>query len=161
LRPRTWNERPRKFLFRMRFTTIMTLKVCDSTGGLVRSGDPVHQRTLGIVSAATVGAGTLGFALSKTVDASCPFRTFGFACPGCGCSRAVESLFRHGPIEMFRDQPTATAFLVFVGFALIWSVVGYLYRRRAILLFAKYSYFVLGLLLLAASTNWIYQIAKS
>ena len=49
----------------------MTLKVCESTGGLVRSGDPVHQRTLGIVSSATVGAGTLGFALSKTVDASC------------------------------------------------------------------------------------------
>ena len=139
----------------------MTLKVLDTTGGFVRSGDPVHQRTLGIVSTATVGAGTLGLVLSKTIGMSCPFRTLGFACPGCGCSRAVESLFRHGPVEMFRDQPTATIFLVFVGLALIWSVVGYLYRRRAILLLGKYSHFVLGLLLLSASTNWIYQIAKS
>lgn len=139
----------------------MTLKVCDTTGGLVRSGDPVHQRTLGIVSTATVGAGTLGLVLSKTTGMSCPFGTLGFACPGCGCSRAIDSLLRDGPIEMFRDQPTATIFLVFVGFALIWSVVGYLYRRRAILLFGKYSYVVLALLLSSASTNWIYQIVKS
>ena len=139
----------------------MTLKVCDTTSGLVCSSDSAHQRTLGIISVSTLGAGTLGFVLSKTIDISCPFRTFGFACPGCGCSRAFDSLLSKGPIEMFRDQPTATIFMVFLGFALIWSLIGYLYRRQAVLWLIHYSSLILGLLLFSASSNWIYQIAKS
>ena len=139
----------------------MTSEISDSKRCRVDQSDSAYPRTLGIVSGATTGAGALGLLLSKTVGFSCPFRSMGFACPGCGCSRAVESLVQHGPLEMFRAQPTATIFLAFIGFSLTWSLFGYTYRKSGIVSFVNYSQLILVLVLSAASTNWLYQLVNT
>jgi hypothetical protein len=145
----------------MRFTTIMTSESTDSKRCRVDQSDSVYPRTLGVVSGATASAGALGMLLTKTIGFSCPFRSVGFACPGCGCSRAVNSLFSHGPIEMFRTQPTATIFLVMIGISLASSVFGYVYMKRRVVSLVNYSQVLLILVLLSASTNWIYQLVNT
>ena len=126
-----------------------------------KTGDLRNRRTLGIVSGATVGAGALGLLLSKIIGFSCPFRSMGFACPGCGCSRAVESLLQHGPLEMFRAQPTATIFLVMIGISLASSLSGYVFATSRVVSIVNYSQVLLILVLLSASTNWIYQLVNT
>lgn len=125
------------------------------------TSDTANLRTLGIVSGATASAGALGLLLAKTIGFSCPFRSVGFACPGCGCSRAVNSLIGDGPIEMFRTQPTATVFLVMIGISLASSVFGYVYMKNRVVSLVNYSQVLLILVLLSASTNWIYQLVNT
>ena len=160
---RTWprHDRTREFLLNMWFVTIMRAEIGELSGTSASGGNPTNLRTLGIVSGATTSAGALGFLLSKTIGFSCPFRSMGFACPGCGCSRAVEVLFREGPFEMFRAQPTATIFILFIGISLGWSLFGYAHTRRAVVSMVKYSQVMLMLVLLSASSNWAYQLAHA
>jgi hypothetical protein len=133
----------------------------NTEGTSTKTGDLGNLRTLGIVSGATAGAGALGLLLSKIIGFSCPFRSMGLACPGCGCSRAVESLVQHGPLEMFRAQPTATIFLLFIGISLALSLSGYVYTKSRVVSFVNYSQVLLILVLLSASTNWIYQLVNT
>jgi hypothetical protein len=133
----------------------------NTEGTLTKTGDLGNLRTLGIVSGATVGAGALGLLLSKIIGFSCPFRSMGFACPGCGCSRAVESLVQHGPLEMFRAQPTATIFLVMIGISLASSLSEYVFAKSRVVSIVNYSQVLLILVLLSASTNWIYQLVNT
>jgi hypothetical protein len=145
----------------MWFTTTMKFRNPNTEGTSTKMGDLGNLRTLGIVSGATAGAGALGLLLSKIIGFSCPFRSMGFACPGCGCSRAVESLVQHGPLEMFRAQPTATIFLLFIGISLASSLSGYVYTMSRVVSFVNYSQVLLILVLLSASTNWIYQLVNT
>jgi hypothetical protein len=133
----------------------------NTEGTPTKTGDLGSLRTLGIVSGATAGAGALGLLLSKITGFSCPFRSMGLACPGCGCSRAVESFVQHGPLEMFRAQPTATIFLLFIGISLASSLSGYVYAKSRVVSFVKYSQVLLILVLLSASTNWMYQLVNT
>jgi len=145
----------------MWFTTTMKFRNPNTEGTLTKTGDLGNLRTLGIVSGATVGAGALGLLLSKIIGFSCPFRSMGFACPGCGCSRAVESLVQHGPLEMFRAQPTATIFLLFIGISLASSLSGYVFATSRVVSIVNYSQVLLILVLLSASSNWIYQLVNT
>ena len=139
----------------------MKFRNLNIEGISTKTGDLRNRRTLGIVSGATVGAGALGLLLSKIIGFSCPFRSMGFACPGCGCSRAVESLLQHGPLEMFRAQPTATIFLVMIGISLASSLSGYVFATSRVVSIVNYSQVLLILVLLSASTNWIYQLVNT
>jgi len=96
----------------------MRTEIGELSGISAGGGDPTNLRTLGIVSGATTSAGALGFLLSKTIGFSCPFRSMGFACPGCGCSQAVVPM-------------------------------------------VKFSQVMLMLVLLSASSNWVYQLVNS
>jgi hypothetical protein len=145
----------------MWFTTTMKFRNPNTEGTLTKAGDLGNLRTLGIVSGATVGAGALGLLLSKIIGFSCPFRSMGFACPGCGCSRAVESLVQHGPLEMLRAQPTATIFLLFIGISLAASLSGYVFTKSKVVSIVNYSQVLLILVLLSASSNWIYQLVNT
>jgi hypothetical protein len=139
----------------------MMFEVGDSHCSHVDESECADPRTLRIVSVATASAGSIGYLFSKWIGFSCPFRSMGLACPGCGCSRAVESLVQHGPLEMFRAQPTATIFLLFIGISLALSLSGYVYTKSRVVSFVNYSQVLLILVLLSASTNWIYQLVHS
>jgi len=139
----------------------MMFEVGDSHCSHVDESECADPRTLRIVSVATASAGSIGYLFSKWIGFSCPFWKVGFACPGCGCSRAVDSLFSHGPFEMLRTQPTATIFLLFIGISLALSLSGYVYTKSRVVSFVNYSQVLLILVLLSASTNWIYQLVHS
>ena len=42
----------------------------------------------------------------------CPMQAMGFACPGCGCGRALIAVLRDGPLMAIQLQPTALLFLL-------------------------------------------------
>jgi len=160
---RTWprHDGTGEFLFDMWFASIMMFEVGDSHCSHVDESECADPRTQRIVSVATASAGAIGYLLSQTIGFSCPFRKVGFACPGCGCSRAVDSLFSHGPVEMLRTQPTATIFLLFIGISLVWTLFSYLHQERGASWLMDHSQAMLLLVLLSASSNWIYQLVQS
>jgi len=67
-----------------------------------------------VYSQVTLGAlliGGAGALIYERFNWSCPMKSVGLACPGCGCGHAAKVLFDRGPIEAFDAQPTAVLFL--------------------------------------------------
>lgn len=98
-----------------------------------------------------IGLGVFAFASGW----SCPFAAAGVACPSCGCTRAATALLHEGPVEAFRNQPTAslvllTALLVAIAqFVAWWREVpnGRRLRRGVVRTMAS-----------VLTVNWLFQL---
>lgn len=108
------------------------------------------------ISASVAGLGSIGLAVYSMRGINCPFQSFGGACPGCGCGRAVTALVQDGPFVMFHDQPTASVFLLLW---LILAIALFLLRWRSSRKYSMRSLTLVGgaLVLIAAVVNVVYQ----
>ena len=66
------------------------------------------------IAVLTLGSGLISTVIFRVSGLQCPLRTIGLACPGCGCGRAIVSLFSQGPIEAVYSQPTALLLVLFI-----------------------------------------------
>ena len=83
------------------------------------------------IACLTLGSGLISTVIFRVSGLQCPLRAIGWACPGCGCGRAVVSFFSHGPLEAFYSQPTALLLVVFIGLiATLGRVKGINLRRN-------------------------------
>jgi hypothetical protein len=76
---------------------------------------PNRVSDIRVYSQVTLGAlliGGVGTLVYERLEWSCPMKTVGLACPGCGCGQAAKVFFDRGPIEAFHVEPTAIVFLV-------------------------------------------------
>lgn len=116
------------------------------------------DRVLRVVVGASLASGAVGLGLQRVVDFTCPFRSVGLACPGCGCTRAALGFLDGDVAGTFSSQPTAGTLLVVLGLSALWvvlattssGVVGRSLRCRSIV--------PLGVVLLAGFTNWLFQL---
>lgn len=116
------------------------------------------DRVLKIVVAASLTSGVVGLGLSRVIDFTCPFRSVGLACPGCGCTRATLGLLDGDVSGTLSSQPTAAALLAVLGFSVVWAAVaatdlgsvGRKLRHRSII--------PLVMVLVAGVANWTYQL---
>lgn len=72
----------------------------------------VNPRDAANIAGLSLVGGAASTALYQIFDLTCPMRSMGFACPGCGCGRAAISFIFDGPAAAIRQQPTALFLLL-------------------------------------------------
>lgn len=114
-----------------------------------------HQlvATLGVVTAGGIGVG-----LGAWFDFRCPFASAGFACAGCGCSRAVTIAVQDGVIAAFERQPSALLLIVGLIVSIAVSGTAVARERRQLLVGLLMPRFMLTGVLLLATANFAYQL---
>lgn len=116
------------------------------------------DRLLRVVVGASLASGAVGMGLSRIIDFTCPFRSVGLACPGCGCTRAALGLLDGDVSGTLSSQPTAAAFLTALALSALWvavattssGVVGRNLRYKSVV--------PLGVVLMAGFANWVFQL---
>lgn len=101
-----------------------------------------------------VGGATLT-ALYAPLGLRCPMQSVGLACPGCGCGRASIALFREGPLEAFRLQPTALLFLFSITVLAVGGRWAWTTRQKWI------SNIVVALPILLGCVNLVFQLIRA
>lgn len=117
------------------------------------------DRSLGDVLVPIAGI-SMAAGIVAVVDGwTCPFTAIGLACPGCGCTRAVEFVREEGFFDAMRSHPTATVFLVILGSVLAMMLIARLWLLRNPQVTRCID--IAGLLLIgiAATVNFAYQLA--
>jgi hypothetical protein len=72
----------------------------------------IDPRSSSRIASYVLTGGVVATIAYRAVGFECPMRSVGLACPGCGCGRATVALLRSGPVQAFREQPTALLFLL-------------------------------------------------
>lgn len=72
----------------------------------------VNPRNAANVAGLSLVGGAVSTALYQLFELTCPMRSMGLACPGCGCGRAAISFVFDGPAAAIREQPTALLLLL-------------------------------------------------
>jgi len=107
------------------------------------------------IACLTLGSGLISTVIFRVSGLQCPLRAIGWACPGCGCGRAVVSFFSHGPLEAFYSQPTALLLVVFI------SLIATLGRVKRINLRRNYVKGVAAIASVLGISNLIFQLRFS
>ena len=120
----------------------------------------IEPRDYFLMSFVTLGIGGIGTLIGSAGSYECPLRAIGLACPGCGCGRAVTTLFQSGPIKMYEAQPTAGALVMVIGLLLFVSAFSTFAESK----WSSFTVKILpGLSILfafSAITNFVYQISN-
>ena len=120
----------------------------------------IEPRDYFLMSFVTSGIGGIGTLIGSAGSYECPLRAIGLACPGCGCGRAVTTLFQSGPIKMYEAQPTAGALVMVIGLLLFVSSFSTFAESK----WSSFTVKILpGLSILfafSAITNFVYQISN-
>jgi len=117
-------------------------------------------RFLLIISSAILSFGAIGTLAGSALDYECPLRKIGLVCPGCGCGRAVTTLFSKGPIEMMTIQPTAGTLIVFLFLTIVLSLTLVLSKRISSDGISGISKTAIALLVVASLSNLVYQVTQ-
>ena len=72
----------------------------------------IDVRASSRIAGYVLAGGAVATVVYRAIGFECPMRSVGLACPGCGCGRATVALLRSGPVQSFREQPTALLFLL-------------------------------------------------
>ena len=134
---------------------LVVLKIPDRSSGQLGDG-----RFLLSVSGAIVSFGAVGILAGNTLGYDCPLRKIGLACPGCGCGRAVTTLFSEGPIEMIARQPTAGTLIAILFLAIVLSLNFVLSKRISSDQISRVSKLLIALLGVSSVSNFIYQMTQ-
>ena len=120
----------------------------------------IEPRDYFLMSFVTLGIGGIGTLIGSAGSYECPLRAIGLACPGCGCGRAVTTLFQSGPIKMYEAQPTAGALVMVIGLLLFVSAFSTFAESK----WSSFTVKILpGLSILfafSAIINFVYQISN-
>lgn len=116
------------------------------------------DRVLKIVVAASLTSGVVGLGLSRVVDFTCPFRSVGLACPGCGCTRATLGLLDGDVSGTLSSQPTAAVLLAVLGLSVLWVAVAATDLGTVGRKLRRWSIIPLVMVLMTGVSNWIYQL---
>ena len=120
----------------------------------------IEPRDYFLMSFVTLGIGGIGTLIGSAGSYECPLRAIGLACPGCGCGRAVTTLFQSGPIKMYEAQPTAGALVMVIGLLLFVSSVSTFAQSKWSSLTVKILPGVSILFAFSAIANFVYQISN-
>ena len=120
----------------------------------------IEPRDYFLMSFVTSGIGGIGTLIGSAGSYECPLRAIGLACPGCGCGRAVTTLFQSGPIKMYEAQPTAGALVMVIGLLLFVSSVSTFAQSKWSSLTVKILPGVSILFAFSAIANFVYQISN-
>ena len=120
----------------------------------------IEPRDYFLISFVTSGIGGIGTLIGSAGSYECPLRAIGLACPGCGCGRAVTTLFQSGPIKMYEAQPTAGALVMVIGLLLFVSSISTFTQSRWSSLTVKILPGVSILFAFSAIANFVYQISN-
>ena len=134
---------------------LVVLKISDRSSAQLRDG-----RFLLAVSGAIVSFGAIGTLAGNTIGYDCPLRKIGWACPGCGCGRAVTTLLSKGPVEMMAEQPTAGTLIAILFLAIVLSLNFVLSKRISSDQISRVSKLLIALLGVSSVSNFIYQITQ-
>ena len=120
----------------------------------------IEPRDYFLMSFVTLGIGGIGTLIGSAGSYECPLRAIGLACPGCGCGRAVTTLFQSGPIKMYEAQPTAGALVMVIGLLLFVSAFSTFAESKWSSLTVKILPGVSILFAFSAIINFVYQISN-
>ena len=120
----------------------------------------IEPRDYFLMSFVTSGIGGIGTLIGSAGSYECPLRAIGLACPGCGCGRAVTTLFQSGPIKMYEAQPTAGALVMVIGLLLFVSAFSTFAESKWSSLTVKILPGVSILFAFSAIANFVYQISN-
>ena len=120
----------------------------------------IEPRDYFLMSFVTLGIGGIGTLIGSAGSYECPLRAIGLACPGCGCGRAVTTLFQSGPIKVYEAQPTAGALVMVIGLLLFVSSISTFTQSRWSSLTVKILPGVSILFAFSAIANFVYQISN-
>ena len=120
----------------------------------------IEPRDYFLMSFVTLGIGGIGTLIGSAGSYECPLRAIGLACPGCGCGRAVTTLFQSGPIKVYEAQPTAGALVMVIGLLLFVSSISTFTQSRWSSLTVKILPGVSILFAFSAIINFVYQISN-
>ena len=120
----------------------------------------IEPRDYFLMSFVTLGIGGIGTLIGSAGSYECPLRAIGLACPGCGCGRAVTTLFQSGPIKMYEAQPTAGALVMVIGLLLFVSAFSTFAESKWSSLTVKILPGVSILFAFSAIANFVYQISN-
>jgi len=116
------------------------------------------DRLLRVVVGASLASGAVGMGLSRIIDFTCPFRSVGFACPGCGCTRAALGLLDGDVSGTLSSQPTATALVAVLGLSVLWVAIAATDLGTAGPKLRNWSIIPLVMVLVAGFANWVFQL---
>lgn len=134
---------------------LVVLKISDRSSAQLGDG-----RFLLAVSGAIVSFGAIGTLAGNTIGYDCPLRKIGWACPGCGCGRAVTTLLSKGPVEMMAEQPTAGTLIVVLTLTTVLSFAFLLSKKMSSDQIYRVSIIAITLLGVAAISNFFYQVTQ-
>ena len=120
----------------------------------------IEPRDYFLMSFVNLGIGGIGTLIGSAGSYECPLRAIGLACPGCGCGRAVTTLFQSGPIKMYEAQPTAGALVMVIGLLLFVSAFSTFAESKWSSLTVKILPWVSILFAVSAIANFVYQISN-
>ena len=120
----------------------------------------IEPRDYFLMSFVTLGIGGIGTLIGSAGSYECPLRAIGLACPGCGCGRAVTTLFQSGPIKMYEAQPTAGALVMVIGLLLFVSAFSTFAESKWSSFTVKILPGVSILFAFSAIANFVYQISN-
>lgn len=116
------------------------------------------DRVLRVVIGSSLASGAVGMGLSRIIDFTCPFRSMGFACPGCGCTRAALGILDGDVSGTLSSQPTAAALLTALAVSALWVAVATTDLGSAGPKLRHWSIIPLVMVLVAGVANWTYQL---
>ena len=111
-----------------------------------------------VASAGVAAAGSFGVAIGGMFEFQCPLASFGLACAGCGCSRAVTIAVQDGVIAAFERQPSALLLVAGLIVSVAVSAIAVVRERRDRVISRSTPRIMLSGLLLLAAANLAFQL---